>query len=201
MADVLVLVDGIEVGADEVGSGGTYKVTGNAAEGPHVVTVRARDTAERAGAGRRTDVGLRVDGQLRHAGLVAEHRSAGAGARRIDREDPDLVVSGRQMGAEGLDEGRLADAGHAGDPDADGAADVWRERREEIASVAAMVRTRGLDQRDGSGDCGPVATQHLLGEFIHRHDAESMSIPSRDIAHRRPRRPVQFWPSRDRLGR
>ncbi len=63
------------------------------------------------------DVGVRVDGQRRHPGLVAQHRAAGAHRRRVDREHADPVAGGGQGGAQRLDEGGLADAGDPGDAD------------------------------------------------------------------------------------
>lgn len=45
MADVIVLVDGLEAGADEFGNGGLYTAVTTANEGTHTITVRARDLA------------------------------------------------------------------------------------------------------------------------------------------------------------
>ncbi len=45
MADVVVSIDGEEVGNDEAGSGGTYTIPGTASLGMHMLTVTARDLA------------------------------------------------------------------------------------------------------------------------------------------------------------
>ena len=56
------------------------------------------DAAEGAGGRRGPDEGVRVGGQPRHPGLVAEHRAAGADARRVDREHADPVALRRSAG-------------------------------------------------------------------------------------------------------
>ena len=76
------------------------------------------DTAERTGGWRRTDEGVAVGRKPRHARLVPEDRAAGAGRRRVDRQNGDAMAGGGQIRAELVDGGGLAYAGNAGDPDA-----------------------------------------------------------------------------------
>ena len=116
------------------------------------------DAAERAGGRRRADERGRVDGQPGHPGLVAEDAAAGAGRRRVDGEHRDPVAGRGQLGAERVDERRLADAGHAGDADPPGLAGVRGERDEQLLrrrpvvgrvdSTSVMARAIHPDRRD-----------------------------------------------------
>ena len=100
-----------------------------------------RDAAERAGSGGGADKGVVVVGKPRHAGLVGKDRSAGAPRRRIDRQHRDFVALLRQQGAERVDRGRFADAGRAGDADADRVAGRVEQR------LRQRDRGRGGDRR------------------------------------------------------
>ena len=63
-----------------------HHVVARRLEHDHRLGRRPGHSPERAGCGRGADVGVRVGGQPRHPGLVAEHRAAGAHRRRVDRE-------------------------------------------------------------------------------------------------------------------
>ena len=80
---------------------------------------------------------------------------------------------GGQPAAERLDEGRLPDAGHAGD--ADPYAPVGRstprarQRGHQVAGLAAVLRAGRLDQRDGPRDLGATALADPLEEPVEVH--------------------------------
>ena len=154
LLDALQLVAGAgqgeeEEGVDHPGHGDLRLPDPDRLDQHHVVPRRLEhrhrlaggpgDAAERAGGRRRPDVGVRVAGQLRHPGLVAEDRAAGADAGRVHREHADPVPVGGQPRAEGLDEGGLPDARDPGDADPAPPASPGRPP----ARPAARARPRG----------------------------------------------------------
>ena len=70
-----------------------HHVVAGGLEHDHRLGGGAGDAAEGAGGRRGPDVGVRVGGELRHPGLVAEHRAAGAHAGRVDREHADPLTA------------------------------------------------------------------------------------------------------------
>ena len=84
-----------------------------------------------------------VDGQARHARLVAEDAAAGAGRRRVDGEHGDPVAARRSAALPSASMNvDLPDAGHAGDADPVGAARV-RQQRASAAPAASVAGGRG----------------------------------------------------------
>jgi hypothetical protein len=77
-----------------------------------------------------------------------------------------------QQQPEGLDEGRLAHAGHARDAQAKRLAGARQQRGEQLVGLRAVVGARRFEQRDGLGD--GAALPHSLGarerlfERLHR---------------------------------
>ena len=117
----------------------------------------AGHTADRAPRRRGTDVGLLPTGELLHPGLVAQDRSARAGAGRVDGENGDPVAGIDEVHAEGLDEGGLAGPGLAGDAHPHGAAGGGQELLDEGDGVGPVVGPLGLHQGDGPGQGPAVA--------------------------------------------
>jgi len=82
------------------------------------------------------------------------------------------VAGRREAGAERLDERRLADAGHAADPDPDGVALL--EVGEQLAGLVAVPGAGRLHQGDGLRDGGAPARPDPVEESAHvRHGGES----------------------------
>ena len=118
----------------------------------------------------RADVGVRVDRQSRHPGLVPQDRSSGARRRGVDREHRDAVSPFDEVHTECLDGGRLAHPGHPGDPDVHGrtgGADrigSLHQFHQQLLCLLAMVGAGGLDDGDGPGQRGPVTATDRCGE-------------------------------------
>ena len=137
------------------------------------------DAAERTRRRRGTNEGVRIDGKLCHARLVAQNRAAGARRRRIDRQNRDLVALGSEPGAERVDGGRFADARRAGDADAQRLAGIGEEFLHELSRRELMVRPAALDQGNG-------ARQHCaFAGADARGDVGNFGV--RDVAHRHGR--------------
>ena len=126
----------------------------------HRLTRAFSDAAQGPRRRRRTDVRARVGREPIHARLVAEDRAAGESRRRVDREHRDAVAALHEEHAERLDEGRLTDARHTGDADAQRAPGGRQQRIEQGIGAASMVGTRGLEQGDRLGDRASVARTH-----------------------------------------
>ena len=128
----------------------------------------AQGAAGRAG----PDIGLLVHRQLLHPGLVAEDRSAGNGAGRIDGEHRDPVTLRDQGEAQRLDESALAHARHAADAQAERLPGMRQQTREHLVGLAPVVAAGRFQQRDGLGDGAALhrsgSAQHLLRQI---HDA------------------------------
>ena len=108
------------------------------------------DAAERAGGGRGPHEGVRVDGEPRHARLVAEDRAAGAGRGRIDRQHRDLVALRGEIRAERVDGGRFAGARRAGDAEPHRLAGQRQQFLHQKVRSFAVIGALALDQRDGA---------------------------------------------------
>ena len=78
----------------------------------------------------------------------------------IDREHRDPVAPLGQVHAELIDEGALADPRHPGDADASRPAGVREQLLEDPLGPPSMLQVGALDQRDRSGEDGPVTRQH-----------------------------------------
>jgi hypothetical protein len=128
---------------------------------------RARQAAQGA-AGRHgpdEDAGVRVD--LGHADPVAEDRPARERRGRVDRDDADRAALLPERLRDPLDQGRLAGAGRAGDPDDPGAAGGRKETPQELRHAVGSA----LDLRDRAADRARPACQDLLGEVRARRGA------------------------------
>ncbi len=104
--------------------------------------------------------------QPRHPRLVAEDRAAGAGRGGVDRQHRDLVAALDQEHAERVDGGGFADAGRAGDADADRLAGVWQQRLHQIARRGLVIAAPAFDQRDRARQRRAVAGAEVFGEFL-----------------------------------
>ncbi|CAD5300193.1 hypothetical protein BOS5A_231163 [Bosea sp. EC-HK365B] len=152
----LRLADADRLDQDDVEAGGFAEQHGLARLGC--------DAPQRAGGGRGPDVGVRVDGELGHPGLVAEDRTAAARRGRIDREHRDLVALACQITAERVDRRRLADAGHAGDADPDRLAGMRQQAGEQGLRLVAMVGTPAFRERDRSCQRRTLAPENRIAE-------------------------------------
>jgi hypothetical protein len=126
-----------------------------------------RDPAERAGARRGPDERVLVVGERRHAGLVAEDRALRARGRRVDGEHGHAMAVRGEAGAERLDERRLADAGHAADPDPPGSTGPGQQFHQQLLRGLPVVGPARLHERDRAGQHPAGAVQHPLGESRH----------------------------------
>ena len=98
---------------------------------------------------------------LAHADAVAEHGAAADRARRIDGDHRDLEATAQPGAEQGVDEARLAAAGHAGDADDVGAAGARREVR--CGGVARAGRVV-VEQRQQARQGAPVAGQRRFAQ-------------------------------------
>ena len=121
------------------------------------VARRRRDAAERAAARARPNERAAVDREVLHARLVAEDRAPRDARARIDREHGDAPAGADELQAEGLDEGRLADAGNARDADPKRRPRRLGQRGEERVGALAMIDAGRFEQRDRLGDGAPLA--------------------------------------------
>ncbi|MGY4344106.1 hypothetical protein ACVWXM_000570 [Bradyrhizobium sp. GM7.3] len=69
-----------------------------------------------------------------------------------------------QMDAERVDGGGFADAGRAGDADAERSAGVRQEHLHQLARQRLMVAAPALDQRDGPRQRRAAAGAKVMGE-------------------------------------
>ena len=155
----------------------------------------ARDAAERAAGGRRTDEGLRAARQLGHARLVAEDRAAARRRGGVDREDRDAAPLREQVQAERLDERGLAGAGDAGDADAEGAAGGGREQFDEAGGLVPVVGAGRLDEGHGARERPAVAGAHRRRQLLDRLHALGSALVCRSSPCRL-RGPVAAHPRR-----
>ena len=167
----------------------------------HGLARHPRDAAQRARRGRRADVGRGVDGEARHAGLVAQDRAAGAAARRVDGQHGHAVAGRGEQGAEGVDEGALADAGHAGDADALRVAGVRQQRWRTRLGPGLVLGPGALDQRDGAGEevrsplRTPAASAAGSGALTLSQVVQPGELPTGRNGASRTRSQSQSWPS------
>jgi hypothetical protein len=70
----------------------------------------------------------------------------------------------RQEAAERIDCRRFADAGNAGDADADGATGLRQQMLDQCLRLFAMVGATRFRQRDGARQRGPLAGEQGLGK-------------------------------------
>ena len=103
-------------------------------------------------------------GEPRHPGLVAEDRAAGAGGGGVHREHRDLVAAFDQEHPEHVDGGGFADAGRAGDADANGPAGIGQQRLHQFARRGLMIAAPAFDQRDGAGQRRAAAGAQVFGQ-------------------------------------
>src|SRR5688500_18833457 len=89
----------------------------------------------------------------RHADAIAENRTTGEHARRIDGEHAHRVTETTRMAHQAVDERALAGSGRTGDADDTRAAAIGVEP----ANQATARFTLGLDQRDGASERARVA--------------------------------------------
>ena len=68
--------------------------------------------------------------------------------------------------AEAFDEGRFADARHAGDTDSDRVARMRREAGQQFIGSITIDGTAGFNQRDRARQGAPVSIQHLSGQLL-----------------------------------
>ena len=99
---------------------------------------------------------------------------ARAGGRGIDGEDRDLEAVAGQMGAEGLDEGRLADAGRARKTDAQRLAAGFCQNIKHGQRLRPVIGPAAFDQRDRAGQCPAVAREEFRGHILWGH----VSVPA-----------------------
>lgn len=78
-----------------------------------------------------------------------------------------------QMEAQRLDEGRLADTGHAGDAEPEGLAGVRQQRREQFVGLGAVIGARGFEQRDRLGD-GAALNLRMVAQNPTQHRGRSL---------------------------
>src|SRR4029077_17188335 len=103
-------------------------------------------------------------GGPRHARLVAEDRAAGARGRGVYRQHRDLVAFLREVGAERVDGGRLADTGRAGDADAHSLAGRAEQLLHQPVRGLLVVGALALHQGYGARQRRAVAGAQLAGE-------------------------------------
>ncbi len=70
------------------------------------------------------------------------------------------------MHAEGFDKGRFANAGHAGNADANRFPRLRQKPFEHGICLRTMVAAPGFDEGDGPGEGSPVTFQHALGQAV-----------------------------------
>ena len=145
----------------------------------HGLTGAAGDAAEVAAAGGGADERLGPVRQLGHAGLVAEDRSARAATRGVDGQHRQPVVLLDDVDAEGLDEGRLADAGRTGDADPGGATGVGQQRLEDLVGELAVVGPGGLGEGDRPGQRPAVTGPDALDELRRAIGSAAHASPRR----------------------
>jgi hypothetical protein len=112
-----------------------------------------------------------VVGEPGHPGLVAQDAAAAAGGGRVDSQHGDAVPPVDQPAAEGVDEGRLAHAGNAGDADPPGPVGVRQQPVQHMLGQHPVIGAARLHQRDRAGDARPRSGQHRIGvpANIRRH--------------------------------
>ncbi len=126
------------------------------------------NAAQRRAGGRRADEAARIARELRHARLVAQQRAAAALGGGIHREHGEFVAALDHRQAEGLDEGRFADAGRAGYAEPDGAlGGTLADTLQEPLRRLAVIRPGRFHQRDRAGERATVAAAQRGGQSGH----------------------------------
>ena len=130
-----------------------------------------RHAAQRAAAGARADVGLFAHRQQFHARFVAQDGATRHRAGRVDGQHCHAVALANQVQAQRFNEGGLANARHAADPQAQCTAGVRQDLREQFVAVRAVVGAGGFQQRDGFGHCAALlrraAVQQRMLQCVH----------------------------------
>jgi hypothetical protein len=133
----------------------------------HRLTGAARHPTERSSRRRRSNERPLLPRELFHACLVAEDRTAGARAGRIDREHCDAMTLLNEPHAQSLDERRLPGTGRAADPDPSCAARVRHQFVEQRRGFIAMIRPRRFHERDRACERSPITLANLVEKFCH----------------------------------
>ena len=76
-----------------------------------------------------------------------------------------LVPPADHVQTEGLDEGRLADPRHAGDPDPDRTPALRQQRLEQPRRILPVVGPGRFDEGNGARQCPAVAGEHGGGQI------------------------------------
>ena len=99
-----------------------------------------------------------------HAGLVAQYRALGALAAGVDGQHGQLVggVAVEQVGAEDVDRGALAGAGHAGDAYAAALARIGQALFDHFLGHGLLLGQQALDQGHCLPQDGGVALAQAL---------------------------------------
>ncbi len=126
----------------------------------HRLAGLAGHAAEHAARGRGANEGVGFAAEALHARFVAEDAAAREAAGGVDGQHRHLVTALDEAHAEGLDEGALARAGHAGDAEADGAAGMGQQAAQYVLGLLEVGRGVALDEGDGAGQHGAVAAHH-----------------------------------------
>ena len=166
---------------------------------------RARQPAELAAGGEGTNEGVRMGAVLAHPDPVAEDRAAADRARRVEGEHADRKAALEPGAEEGVDQRRLAAAGHAGDADdarpagargergrrLDGAGQVVVEGAEQPRDRPPVTGEGGLDQVEAVTSPSPRERGEGRGEgrsrALRRTPAAGRSRGRGAAARRSPR--------------
>jgi hypothetical protein len=137
-----------------------------------------REAAELIAGGERAQEDPGVSRRGAETEAIAEERAAGLPARGIDGEDADRPAAAAQVRGEGVEQGRLARAGRAGDADAP-AARVAFERIEEREGLfpalgSTRLRARATAPRSPARTRSASSTGDSAGALMRRR-----SIPRR----------------------
>jgi hypothetical protein len=122
-----------------------------------------RHAPQRACGGRRANEGIGVMRQFGHARLITEDTAAADRAGWVDGKHRDLLPRFDQPHPEALDEGALADAGHAGDADSVSPlrlatlTEIREQSQQNLLSQFLMSWAAALDDRDRAPDHRAIA--------------------------------------------
>ncbi len=128
----------------------------------------AGHSAERTGRRAGTDERRRMDGEFLHPRLVAEYRSLGALARRIDGEHREFAAVAQHMQAEHINRRTLACTGHTGDAYSARAARKRQTLLDHFLGYGLMVGAETLDKRDRPAEHSHIALQYALDKLRRR---------------------------------
>ena len=105
-----------------------------------------------------------IEEVIGQADAVAEQRTLGERARRIDRDHADRLLRATDEADQRRDEARLADAGRAGEADRVG----MTRLRIDVADHLIGEWVAVLDERDRTRERAPVACTHRSNESLAR---------------------------------